>query len=91
MWPDPPVTVWGLLRRFYEDHVIRFAGLREPSVEMLVACQRKTMMSIFRSERTIVNYESAFSAVGAGSMYARWLLGQLWGTMIDEEIPDDNR
>jgi ATP-dependent protease HslVU (ClpYQ) peptidase subunit len=74
------------IKRFYEDHVFPFAGTREPAVEMLVACQRKTMVSIFRSERTIVNYESPFSAVGAGSMYAQWLLGKLWagGMSVDQ-------
>jgi ATP-dependent protease HslVU (ClpYQ) peptidase subunit len=76
------------IKRFYKEHIIPFAGYPErkrPDVEMLIACQRKTIMHIFTSEKTVVNYASAYKAIGYGSTFAELFLGKLWGNMPIEQ------
>lgn len=76
------------IKRFYKEHIIPFAAYPErkrPDVEMLIACQRKTMMGIFTSEKTVVNHSPTYKAIGLGSTFAELLLGKLWGVIsIDQ-------
>jgi len=76
------------VKRFYKEHIIPFSSYPErkrPDVEMLIACQRKTMMGIFTSEKTVVNHSSPYKAIGFGSTFAELFLTKLWDGMSIEQ------
>ncbi len=78
----------GCIKQFYKEHIIPFAAYPErkrPDVEMLIACQRKTSMGIFTTEKTVVNHSSPYKAIGYGSTFAELFLGKLWSGMAVEE------
>jgi hypothetical protein len=76
------------VKRFYKEHIIPFAGYperRRPDVEMLIACQRKVVLGMFATEKTVVNYTTPFKAIGIGCTFAELHLGKLWQGMTTEE------
>jgi len=76
------------IKRFYKEHIIPFAAYPErkrPDIEMLIACQRKTIMGIFTSEKTVLNSSSPCKAIGYGSTFAELYLGKLWTGMSVEQ------
>jgi len=76
------------IKNFYKEHIIPFAAYPErkrPDVEMLIACQRKTIKGMFASEKTVLNYVSPYRAVGMGSTFAELFLGKLWCGMCVEQ------
>ena len=76
------------IKRFYKEHIIPFAHYPErtrPDVEVLVACQRKTIMLLLSSDMTVLNYSGFYTGIGYGSMFAQFFLDRLWTGMSVEQ------
>jgi len=70
------------IKNFHAEHIIPFAGyprVDRPSVEMLIAFNRKHRSGLLISEKSALFKKMPYKAVGAGSIYAEILLHRLWG------------
>jgi hypothetical protein len=69
------------LRKFYKEHVIPFASFPfkdRPDVEMLLGIYRRFGLSLFVTERTLVNMVVPYKAIGMGYVFAELLLKKLY-------------
>lgn len=87
--PSPHISVKdmfaGILKSFYADHVIPFAGYppdERPDFELLIGCEAPST-TLFQSQGNVFTVESPVAAVGIGAMVALPLLARFY-----KPIPD---
>ena len=76
------------LAAFYKKHIIPFAAFPErkrPDVEMLFGIQRKNLIALFTTEKTIINPAIPYKAIGLGSTFAELFLAKLYRPMSVEQ------
>lgn len=69
------------LSAFFAEHVTPFGGFptgERPYVTLLLASQNNDAQRLWYTENNLVVQNFRYAAVGAGAMFARILLGQLW-------------
>ena len=65
---------------FHDNHVTPH-GNGTLDVSMIVGAMNDTERKLWDTEKSVVNERTTFAAVGAGAMYARLLMNEMFGQM----------